>query len=243
MDDGAVPAIADATSLEYVLHAAVGDTLVVDGDTTHPIRLRIVGSLADSVLQGEILIAEGTFRFLFPDLAGFRLFLVSIPHPTPERTEAATVALERSLDAFGFDAENTTTRLAAFHRVDSLLSTFQALGGLGLLLGCVGVVAVVMRNVLERRRELALLGAAGFSGADLQRLIAIEHLTVIGAGLGIGLAAAAVAVAPVVANRGGGVPWHALAWVVPVALAGLAAALGATRSLRRMKLVPSLRSE
>jgi len=243
-DDGAVPAIVDATSLEYVLHASVGDILTIDEDTTRPIRLRIVGSLADSVLQGEILIAESTFRYLFPDLAGYRMFLVSVPQPTPERIEAATVAFERSLDSFGFDAEETTRRLAAFHRVENTyLSTFQALGGLGLMLGCLGVVAVVLRNVLERRRELALLGAAGFTGADLQRLIATEHVTVIGAGLIIGLVAAAVAVAPVVASRGGGVPWHALVWIVPVALAGLAAAVGATRSLRRMALVPSLRSE
>jgi ABC-type antimicrobial peptide transport system permease subunit len=243
-DDGAVPAIVDATSLEYVLHASVGDILTVDADTTRPIRMRIVGSLADSVLQGEILIAESAFRYLFPDLPGYRLFLVSVPQPTPERVEAATVELERSLDSFGFDAEETTRRLAAFHRVENTyLSTFQALGGLGLMLGCLGVVAVVLRNVLERRRELALLGAAGFTGADLQRLIAMEHVTVIGAGLVIGLVAAAVAVAPVVASRGGGVPWHALVWIVPVALAGLAAAVGATRSLRRLPLVPSLRSE
>ena len=34
-DDGAVPAIADATSLQYVLHAAVGDEITIDiGGTT-----------------------------------------------------------------------------------------------------------------------------------------------------------------------------------------------------------------
>jgi putative ABC transport system permease protein len=242
--DGAIPAIVDATSLEYALHSSVGQTLTVDSDTSRPIQLRIVGALSDSVLQGEILIAESTFRSLFPDIAGFRLFLVSIPHPTTERAAAASTALEQSLEPFGFDAEDTTARLAAFNRVENTyLSTFQALGGLGLLLGCVGVIAVVMRNVLERRRELALLGAAGFTGADLQRLVAIEHLTVIGAGLAIGLVAAAVAVGPVIASRGGGIPWHALIWIVPVAIGGFLAAIAATRALRRMPLVPSLRSE
>jgi hypothetical protein len=242
--DGAIPAIVDATSLEYALHSAVGDTLVVDADTARPIRLLIVGALRDSVLQGEILIAENAFRSLFPDIAGFRLFLVSIPDPTAERTATAATGLERSLDGFGFDAEDTTVRLAAFHRVENTyLSTFQALGGLGLVLGLVGVVAVVLRNVLERRRELALLGAAGFTGADLQWLVAIEHLAVIVAGLTIGLAASVVAVAPIVASRGGGVPLSPLGWIVPVAAGGLAAAVGATRALRRMPLVASLRSE
>ena len=51
-------------------------------------------------------------------------------------------------------------RIAAFHRVENTyLSTFQSLGALGLLLGTAGLAAVLLRNVLERRRELALLRA------------------------------------------------------------------------------------
>jgi len=164
--------------------------------------------------------------------------------PTPERIGTVTASLESGLEPFGFDAQETTRRLEAFHRVENTyLSTFQALGGLGLLLGCAGLVAVVLRNVLERRRELALLGAAGFTGRDLHTLIGIEHAALVGVGLAIGVAAAAVAVTPIVIARGGGTPWHALAWTLPVAAAGLLAAFGATRSLRRMALVPSLRSE
>ena len=102
---------------------------------------------------------------------------------------------------------------------------------------------MVARNILERRRELALLGAAGFTGRDLQRLVAIEHVLLVGAGLTIGLVAAAVAIAPVLVSRPGAAPWQALVWVLPVAAAGLLAAFTATRSLRRLRLVESLRSE
>jgi len=104
-------------------------------------------------------------------------------------------------------------------------------------------VAIVLRNVLERRRELALLGAAGFTGRDLQRLVATEHVTIVGIGLVVGLAAAAIAVAPVLLSRSGAIPWRAVAWVIPVALAGFVAAHAATRHLRRLSLVESLRSE
>jgi ABC-type antimicrobial peptide transport system permease subunit len=242
--EGVVPAVVDQTSLQYVLHAAVGDEITVDADTSRPLRLRIVASLADSVMQGEILIDESAFRMVFPDIAGYRMFLVSVDPATPERIDAVTRLLEERLDPLGFDAEDTSRRLEAFHRVENTyLSTFQALGGLGLVLGCLGLVAVVLRNVLERRRELALLGAAGFTGADLQKLVAVEHLALVGVGLAVGIAAAALAVAPVVVARGGGAPWRALVWVLPVAAAGFAAAYGATRSLRRMPLVASLRSE
>ena len=71
---------------------------------------------------------------------------------------------ERELAEFGVDAVGTAERLAAFHRVENTyLSTFQALGGLGLLLGTFGLAAVMFRNVLERRRELALLRAVGYN--------------------------------------------------------------------------------
>jgi hypothetical protein len=61
-------------------------------------------------------------------------------------------------------------------------------------------------------------------------------------GLAIGLAAALMAVAPVIAVRGG-TPWRAIVWVVPVAAAGIGAAWLATRQLRRLELVRSLRNE
>jgi ABC-type antimicrobial peptide transport system permease subunit len=97
--------------------------------------------------------------------------------------------------------------------------------------------------VLERRRELALLGAAGFSGRQLQTLVMAENLVIVAAGVGIGLAAALVAVGPVLYARGSGPPALPLAWVALVALVGLLSSLAATRSVRRLPLVPSLRSE
>lgn len=240
-----VAAIVDQTSLQYVLHASVGDLITIDADTSRPIPLRVVASLADSVLQGEIMIGEVAFKRLFPEIAGYRVFLASSNAGNAlEQRERLTAALESALDPFGFDAQSTVAKLETFHRVENTyLSTFQALGGLGLVLGCVGLVAIIARNVLERRRELALLGAAGYTGADLQRVIAIEHAGLVLAGLVIGLAAAGLAIAPVVATRSGALPWQAIVWLVPVAAAGLIAAFGATRSVRKLPLVASLRAE
>ena len=73
-------------------------------------------------------------------------------------------ALEKDLETFGFDAVTAAERLEAFHRVENTyLSTFQSLGGLGLISGTIGLAAVMFRNVLERRRELALLRAVGYN--------------------------------------------------------------------------------
>ena len=61
-DDGAIPAIADQTTLMYVLHLGIGDDFVLNPDGPAPIRLRIVGALADSVLQSELDHRRGRFR-------------------------------------------------------------------------------------------------------------------------------------------------------------------------------------
>jgi len=99
------------------------------------------------------------------------------------------------------------------------------------------------RNVLERRRELALLGAAGYSARDLRTLVISEQLALVAVGLFVGVVAAAVAVAPAVSVRGGGSSnVLAVAWLAVVAAAGLLSALAATRQMRRLPLVASLRS-
>lgn len=238
-DADAVPAIADATSLQYVLHAAVGDTITIDAETARPIRLHIVGSLSDSVLQGELIIAEREFQRLFPDATGYRVLLVDGPE-TPELAQA----IEERLEPFGADVQSTIARLDAYHRVENTyLSTFQALGGLGLMLGTVGLAAITARNVLERRRELALLTAAGYRLRDVSTMVVAENVGLVAAGLGIGVIAALLSIAPVLIERGGRPPALSMVWLAAVAAAGVVAALLATRAVRRLPLLGSLRSE
>jgi hypothetical protein len=242
--EGIVPAVVDQTSLQYVLHASVGDVITIDRETTRPHRLRIVGALRDSVLQGEILVAEAAFLRLFPEAAGYRMLLVDVTSPTAERLDAVTRLLEDRLEPFGVDVQETARRLDAYHRVENTyLSTFQALGGLGLLLGVIGLAAVIARNVLERRRELALLGAAGYTARDLRTVVAAEQIGLLAAGLVVGLAAALLAITPVLIERGGRLPALSFTWLLLVALAGIASTLWATRLVRRMPLLASLRSE
>ncbi|MEZ5317544.1 MAG: FtsX-like permease family protein [Vicinamibacterales bacterium] len=241
--DGVVPAVVDATSLEYVLHAGVGDVITIDEESSRPVRLRIVGALADSMLQGEILVHESAFLALYPDVPGYSLLFVDAGDASPERVAALAPLVEDRMDVYGLDVQDSARRLEAFHRVENTyLSTFQTLGGLGLVLGSLGLVAVVLRNVLERRRELALLGAAGYTGGDLQVLVLSEHLALVGAGLVVGIGAAVMAIVPVLASHGA-LPALPLVWIAIVAATGLVASLAATRGVRRLPLVPALRSE
>jgi ABC-type antimicrobial peptide transport system permease subunit len=245
-DDGAVPAIADATSLQYVLHAAIGDDMRIDVGGESPLVLRFVAALSDSVLQSEIVIPESAFRRQFPSQQGFRYFLVDAPSVrTVEQANALAEVAERELAPFGFDAVSTVERLEAFHRVENTyLSTFQALGGLGLLLGTAGLATVMFRNVLERRRELALLRAVGYDRRHVSTMMAGETAILLLSGLGAGVACACVAIAPAWLGRGGSLPGIGLvALLVAILLVGLASAAIATRAAMRGDVLPALRAQ
>ncbi len=191
----AVPAIADATSLEYSLHKKVGDTLDYTDAHGKTFKLQIVGSLENSILQGSLIIDEAEFVKHFPDESGYRMFLVDAPS---KEATAVAATLSRALQDRGLELTATAERLNAFNAVqNTYLNTFQVLGGLGLLLGSAGLGVVVLRNVLERRDELALLLAVGYRPPVIRRLIFTEHTALLAGGLVIGLLSALIALAPV----------------------------------------------
>jgi putative ABC transport system permease protein len=245
VDDGTVPVIADATSLQYVLHARVGDTMAIDIGADRPVILRFVAALRDSVLQAELVMAEEHFVRLFPAEQGYRFFLVEAPAGSAEEASSLARLVERELEPFGVDAVSTAARLDAFHRVENTyLSTFQALGGLGLLLGTVGLATVMFRNVLERRRELALLRAVGFNARSVSIMIAAETALLLGAGIGAGGVCAAIAIAPAWLGRGGAAPGAGLALLLGgIVAAGLLSTWLATRAALGGEVLQALRAE
>ncbi len=240
-ENGAVPVIGDANSLTYVLHLKVGDELVID-HATGPLRLRIVAALSDSIFQSELLMSESNFLRLFPEQEGYRMFLVDAPNS--RATQVATV-LEDRLSDFGFDVVSADERLANFHRVENTyLSTFQMLGGLGLALGTLGMAAVLLRNVFERRRELALLRAVGYNSSHFAAMVITENVLMLCGGLAVGFVCALLAIAPVLFERGGRLPNFSLGLLLlAVLLSGATASLVATLAVLRSPLLPALRAE
>jgi ABC-type lipoprotein release transport system permease subunit len=240
--DGAIPVIADANSMTYVLHRSLGEDMVITrGDRS--IRLRFVAALQDSLFQGELLMSRDNFTALFPDQEGSRVFLID----TLPGLAASTVnGIEDGLSDYGADAMLTTERLAAFHRVENTyLSTFQTLGGLGLLLGTVGLATVLLRNALERRRELALLGAVGYRRSHFGVMVLAENVLLLAVGLAAGAAAATLAIAPAIAERGGRLPLTTggLLLLFSVFVTGLLSSAIATRAVTHTPLLAALRSE
>jgi hypothetical protein len=240
--DGTIPVIADANSMTYVLHASLGDPVpLARGART--LRLKLVAALSDSVLQGELVMSDANFTTLFPEQQGYRFFLVDVP---PARAAAVEAAIDRSAADYGAAATSSARRLDEFHAVENTyLSTFQALGGLGLLVGTLGLAAVLLRNVLERRRELALLRAVGYRPAHLFGVIVSENALLLACGVALGAVAAAIAVGPAAMARGARLPISAsgVLLVAAVLAAGLLSSLLATRAALAAPLVDALRAE
>ena len=240
--DRAIPVIGDANSMTYVLHLKLGEDFLLERAGEEPLRLRLVAMLKDSVFQGELLMSERNFLHAFPEQEGFRFFLLDVP---AKETERVTEALEQGLSDFGFDVAGIAERLAGFHRVENTyLSMFQALGGLGLVLGTLGLGAVLLRNVLERRRELALLRAVGYDSRAFSLMVLSENAVMLFWGLAIGTLCALVAIAPALVSRGGDFSLPSLILLLLAVLAsGTVASLLAVAASVRSPLLESLRAE
>jgi ABC-type antimicrobial peptide transport system permease subunit len=224
------------------LWGGLSQELNINNARGEPLRLQVAALLADSIFQGDLLISERAFLKHFPETNGYRFFLVETP---PGREAAVRQTLERNLGDYGFAAETTGQRLAGFLTVqNTYLSTFQSLGGLGLLLGTLGLAAVQLRSMLERRGELALLRATGFRRRTLARLVLLENAALLVAGLAVGLVAALLAVLPHALGRGASIPWASLALTLAAVLVvGLAAGSLAVHAVLRAPLLPALREE
>ena len=103
---------------------------------------------------------------------------------------------------------------------------------------------VVLRNVLERREELALLKAVGFRHRRIQWLVLSEHAGLLLMGLAVGMVAAVVAVLPVLVAPGSEVHFLSLSvTLASVFLSGLLWTALATWAALRGRLLAALKAE
>jgi len=234
--------VGDEASIEWALHKKVGDTIEYIDGHGRPFKVRLAGALANSILQGNLIIDNTAFTRRFPDETGWRLFLIDA---LPDNAARVPAVLTRSLRDRGLELTPAADRLNAFNAVqNTYLDTFQVLGGLGLLLGSAGLGVVVLRNVLERRGELAVLLAAGFRPRALRWLVLSEHAALECLGLLVGMVAALAAVLPALLSLAAPVSYLSLAATLGlVFVSGLLWTWAAARLALRGKLLPALRNE
>ena len=170
------------------------------------------------------------------------MFLIDTP---PQKSKIISERLSENFIDFGLEITTTRQRLAAFSAVEhTYLSIFQLLGSLGLVLGSVGLGIVVLRNVLDRRGELAMLRAIGFDKSALKKMVFYEHAGLMLCGIFFGIASALVALGPVLRSPGAQVPYFALTLtIIAIAASGIIWIWIATSIALSGKILTALRNE
>ena len=240
LPDGMVPALVGDTDtaiwgLEAKIGPEQGDVLDYVDDAGRAFKVKLIGALPMrlSVFQGSVLVAENRFMERFTSEAGYRMFLLHEP------------VKGRQFDRAGFDEVRSVDRLLEFYAVESTyLAMFLVLGIFGLLVGSVGVGIVVLRNVQDRRAELALLQAVGYRTGLLEKLLLVEHGLLTAAGFSVGLVAALTAMFPALFLSGSAVPVGFLSGLALVVLLGCGISLGIAVALSvRGRAFDGLRNE
>lgn len=240
-----IPVVGDANTITWALKKSLGAIIPYADEQGVTRKLRVVGIIGNSVLQGNLIMAERHFNRLFPTQSGYRVFLIDMPNTKQETIEATRRALTRNMEDAGMEVVSAVQRFADFNTVENAyLDIFAILGGLGLLLGSAGMAVVVLRNVMERQGELALLRAVGFRDARIRQLVFHEHLLLLVQGLLIGIGSALVAVFPSLVAPGAHVPVKTLALtLLAVFLSGLFWTFCATFLALRRPLMAALRND
>ena len=194
LEDGLIPAIADQTVIQWGLGKKTGDTLYYQSETGDTLRIRLIGGIAPSVLQGNLIISDRHFLRFFPSSSGASVYLVDVE---PGASVDPKNDLTRAFRDNGWYMTGSAARLAEFASVqNTYLSIFTLLGILALILGTVGLGIVLIRNIIERANEIGLFQALGYGPGQIFRIFFLEYFILIGIGILAGFLAAILATLP-----------------------------------------------
>ena len=238
-----IPGIIDQNTAIYALQKGVGDTVVYETVSGASFAVRIVGFLDTSILQGSLIISEENFIRFFPDAGGYRFFLLD--SPSGQRLDSVASHLTRMFGDLGLEMRPAADRLNEFNAVqNTYLSIFSTLGGLGIFLGTLGLAVIVGRNVLERRGQLGVMQAMGFSRYRLSGMVLSEHWFLHVSGVVLGLIAAIISILPQLSKGASALPWGLLLGINgAVLIGGLIFCWIAARSVVKGNLMEAIRQE
>jgi len=239
---GIIPGFADQTVIQWGLRKKVGDTLLYNDENGRILKVKIMGGLDNSVFQGNILISEELFRQYYPSAGGSRVMLIDGEFA---RRSVQSERLSYLFQDYGLVITPASGRLAQFNTVENTyLTVFMMLSGLGIIIGTIGLGVVLLRNLAERKREIALYQALGFNHSYILKLIFTENLFILLAGLGIGILSAFTGILPSFLSPAFQLPAIYLSVIILLIFAnGIAWIYFPTRSALRNNLVQALRKE
>ena len=237
-----IPAYADQTVITWGLLKKIGDTLFYKDEFGEELKLLLAGGLASSVFQGNILISDSVFQKHFPSVSGSKIMLVDAP---AEKQNKVLETLRMYFFDYGIEISQTQIRLAEFYSVtNTYLMVFMMLGGLGLIIGTLGLGIIILRNLLERKQEIALLLAIGFKKNQILKLIFIENLFLLLSGLVIGILGAIIGILPSIISPSFSIPGTFVFYILTLILiSGILWIYFPARAAIKGNLINGLRKE
>jgi putative ABC transport system permease protein len=168
------PALIDETVLQWSLGKKLGDTLFYTGDQGQTIPIVLSGTIQNSIFQGYILIDKTLFSQIWSEILGSEVMLIKTSN---EKVAETTTLISQALNNYGIRITTTGERMELFYSViNTYLTIFMTLGGLGLLLGIFSLIIVIRKNMIARTKEIALCYSLGFDTKRTYRLLYAENL-------------------------------------------------------------------
>ncbi|MCI4330540.1 MAG: FtsX-like permease family protein [Thermoplasmata archaeon] len=166
---------------------SVGDLVVVNDSDTHAARsVTVIGILSESTVNG-IWVNPGTAASLgYHHERAFLLTTTPGTDPTLAAQRAKIAFFAEGLLLFDF-ASILKTSIQSTEAIVSLLEVYVTLG---LAVGIAAIGIVALRAVVERRGEIGMLRAEGFTQPMILRVFLLEYsyVALLGIGIGTGLA-------------------------------------------------------
>jgi len=216
LEDNVIPAIADETVIKWSLGKKVGDTLVYIDNHGNSLNLLLIGGLANSIFQGNVIISNENFRKHFPDKNGSNFFLVDGPAESVAMIEDE---LRTALRDYGIEIESAPGKLAEFNSVENTyLSIFLVMGALAILIGTAGLGLILARSILERKKEIALFRAVGISRKKIMLLIMKEYIILLLSGILVGAITSTIAILPSLISPNTGISFSSIVFLTIILL-------------------------
>ena len=237
------PTLSGSSSSSSHPTVSVGEAIrVTDPSTGAGTNVTVIGILAQDVISG-VWINPTTAAAL--GYANETAFFLSIA-PGASATHAAQGA-KAAFFRYGLVLYNIPALLAvSIDQTEGVISLLQIFVGLGLAVGIAAMGIVAVRAVAERRRDIGMLRANGFTRRMVLKAFFLEYtfVSLLGIGIGTGLGLLIVynlTIGPSASSSGVttfSIPWVNVLLILLVSY-GLAMAAVAEPSLRAARLPPA----
>jgi putative ABC transport system permease protein len=220
-----------------------GDTMVLTNPVNgHRVAVTVIGIMAQLLVSG-VFVSPPTAAAL--GISAEKVFFLTLA-PGASATRAAQVAKAAFLP-YGLNVLNIADLLAtSVASTEGVIGLLQIFVGLGLAVGIAAMGIVALRAVVERRREIGMIRANGFTRRMVLRAFFVEYSFVTLVGIAIGTVLGLLIVWNVTQGSAAAsagvtvftVPWLNLAIILSAAY-GLSMLAIAEPSLRAARLPPA----